>query len=205
VFDGRQACRLNDWSCRSARRIMVDLGAPGGPADKEALAGLRQELDFQDDELSGLLRAMVREVAEDCPHGALYAETLSVGVLQRLQDTQGRERRERGALSAAQLRRVDALIAECEDGGPTLTAMADAVGYSRAQFVRLFHRSTGTTPHRYVMQQRLARAQHLILNSALPLAEVAWSTGFASQSHLNGAFARAFGSTPGAARRQRRA
>jgi AraC family transcriptional regulator len=203
VFDGRHACRLNEWSCRSARRIMVELGAPHF-ADAEALGGLRQDLDFRDDALAGLLRAMVREVAEGCPHGALYAESLSAGVLLRLQQTHGRKRRERGVLTLAQLGRVDELIAEGTVGGPTLAALADATGYSRAQFVRLFRRTTGTSPHRYVLQQRLEQAQRLIVGSGMPLAEVASATGFASQSHLSSAFVRHFGNTPGQARRAAR-
>jgi AraC family transcriptional regulator len=203
VFDGFRACRLNEWSCRSARRIMLDLDA-GWLAEPETLLDLRQDLDFRDDELAGVLRAMVREIAEGCPHGALFAESLSVGVLLRLQRTHGRAQRERGALTPAQLRRVDELIAGGGAGGPTLDALAGAAGYSRAQFVRLFRRTTGTSPHRYVLLHRLEQARRLIQSSTLPLAEVASATGFASQSHLNSTFVRFFGRTPGDARREAR-
>jgi AraC family transcriptional regulator len=203
VFDGVRACRLNDWSCRSARRIMVELDAAhfGEP---EALVGLRQDLEFRDDDLAGVVRAMVREVQEGCPHGALYAESLSASVLLRVARTHGRTRRERGMLTAAQLRRVDELIADAAAGGPTLVKLADAAGYSKAHFVRLFRRSTGTSPHRYVLQRRLDRARRLIVTTALPLAEVASEAGFSSQSHLNSAFVRCYGCTPGDARREAR-
>jgi AraC family transcriptional regulator len=203
VFDGVRECRLNDWACRSARRIMVELdGARVGAP--EALTGLRQDLHFRDDELAGMVRAMVREVEEGCPYGALYAESLSIGVLLRIARTHGRARLERGALSAAQLRRIDELIADGSARGPTLAALASAAGYSKAQFVRLFRRATGLSPHRYVLQRRLQRARHLIATTALPLAEVASETGFASQSHLTSAFVRRFGCTPGEARRAAR-
>lgn len=201
VFDGRRACRLNDWSCRSARRIMVELDADRLD-DPEALAGLRQDLDFRDDDLAAMLRAMVREIAEGCPFGALYAESLSVGVLMRLLRTHGRSPRERGALTAAQLRRVDELIAESPAGGPTLSVLATATGYSPAQFVRLFRRATGTSPHRYVLLSRLELARRLIATTRLPLVDVASATGFSSQSHLSNAFGRVFGRTPGDARRR---
>jgi AraC family transcriptional regulator len=203
VFDGVRACRLNDWSCRSARRIMVELDS-AHYGDPEILVGLRQDLEFRDDELAGVARAMVREVQEGCPHGSLYAESLSTSVLLRVARTHGRARHERGMLTAAQLRRVDDLIADGAAGGPTLTALADAAGYSRAQFARLFRRSTGTSPHRYVLQRRLDRARHLIVTSKLPLAQVASEAGFSSQSHLNSAFVRHFGCTPGDARREAR-
>jgi AraC family transcriptional regulator len=203
VFDGRRACRLNDWSCRSARRIMVELDS-ARLDEPDALAGLRQDLEFRDDELAGVVRAMVREVEEGCPHGALYAESLSASVVLRVAQSHGRARRERGALTAAQLRRVDALIAEGMASGPTLGELADAAGYSRAHFVRLFRRATGTSPHRYVLARRLAQARELIVTSSQPLAEVASATGFASQSHLTGAFVRCYGCTPGDARRNAR-
>jgi hypothetical protein len=128
LFDGRRACRLNDWSCRSARRIMVDLDAA---RLDESETQMRQDLDFRDDALAGVLRAMVREIAEGCPHGALYAESLSAGVMLRLQSTHGQPHRERGTLTAAQLRRVDELIAEHTAGGPTLAALATAAGTAR--------------------------------------------------------------------------
>lgn len=203
VFDGVRACRLNDWSCRSARRIMVELDATrfGEP---DVLVGLRQDLEFRDDELAGVVRAMVHEVEEGCPHGALFAESLSASVLLRVARTHGRTRRERGMLTAAQLRRVDELIADGASGGPSLAAMADAAGYSKAHFVRLFRRSTGISPHRYVLQRRLDRARHLIVTTALALAEVASEAGFSSQSHLNSAFVRCYGCTPGDARREAR-
>jgi AraC-like DNA-binding protein len=96
---------------------------------------------------------------------------------------------------------TDELIAADTGASPTLAALASAAGYSKAQFVRLFRRTTGTSPHRYVLHRRLEEAQRLIKTSALPLAEVTSETGFASQSHLTNAFVRFFGCTPGDARR----
>ena len=203
VYDGQCACRLNDWSCRSVRRIMVDLDA-AHLDEPDVLLGLRQDLNFRDDELAGVVRAMAREIAEGCPHGALFAESLSMSVLLRLAQTHGQSRHERGALTAAQLRRVDDLIAEGAGGDPSLTALAGAAGYSKAHFVRLFRRTTGTSPHRYLMLRRLDHARHLIATSTLSLAEVATETGFASQSHLTTAFVRRYGCTPGVARRDSR-
>jgi AraC family transcriptional regulator len=202
LFDGR-ACRLSDWSCRTVRRIMIDLDAARRD-EPDVLVGVRQDLEFHDDELAGVLRAMVREIAEGCPHGALYAESLSSSVVLRVAHTHGRSQRERGTLTAVQLRRVDELIVHglAEGPGPALAALADATGYSKAHFVRLFRRTTGTSPHRYVLQRRLEQARRLIATSTLPLAEVATATGFSSQSHLNSAFVRFYRCTPGDARRE---
>jgi AraC family transcriptional regulator len=201
VFDGVRTCRLNDWSCRSARRIMVELDTAHLDAP-EVLADLRQDLYFHDPELAGLVRAMAHEIESGCPHGSLFAETVSVGVLLRLARTHGRQARERGKLSATQMRRVDDLIAASSSSGPALGALADAAGYSKSHFVRLFRLSTGESPHRYVLRRRLERAHHLVVTTSLPLAEVASETNFASQSHFQSAFLRHFGRTPGDARRE---
>jgi len=203
VYDGQRACRLNDWSCRSVRRVMIDLDSAGLEVP-DVLLGLRQDLNFRDDELAGVVRAMAREIEEGCPHGVLFAESLSMSVLLRLAQTHGRARQERGTLTAAQLRRVDELIAERAPGSPSLTEMAGAVGFSKAHFVRLFRHTTGTSPHRYVMLRRLEHARHLIASSPMSLAAIATEVGFASQSHLTTAFARVYGCTPGVARRDAR-
>jgi AraC family transcriptional regulator len=203
VYDGRRACRFNEWSCRSVRRIMIGLDGDGfdGP---EVLAGLRQDLDFRDDALAGVLRAMVREIDEGCPHGALYAESLSVSVLLRLAKSHAQGGRERGMLTASQLRRVDELIASSHGAGPSLATLAQTTGYSPAQFVRLFRRATGTSPHRYVMLRRLSNVERLIADSNQSLAEIATEAGFSSQSHLATVFRRVHGCTLGEARRRAR-
>lgn len=200
VYDGIAACRRNDWACESVRRIMVDLDGQrlGEP---ELLAGLRQDLYFRDDDLLGVVRAMVREVAEGCPHGPLYAQSLSMSVLLRIAQTHGKSPRERDRLTPRQMRRVDELIAASAGAAPTLDDMALAAGYSKAQFVRLFRRTLGLSPHGYVLRQRMEQARRLIVDSTLPLAHVASETGFASQSHLTHTFVRLCGCTPGELRR----
>lgn len=201
VFDGQRVCQRTEWSCRSARRIMVRLDA-GRFGEADLLAGLRQDLDFRDDDLAGILRAMVREVAEGCPHGMLFAESLSLAVLLRLQASHGRHRRERGVLTPNQIRRIDDLIAAGAAGEVSLSVLASTTGYSKAQFARLFRRTTGTPPHRYVLRHRLRHARRLIETTTVPLAEVALDSGFASQSHMTNAFVRHFDCTPGTLRRE---
>jgi len=56
--------------------------------------------------------------------------------------------------------------------------------------------STGTTPHQYVMRQRVERAQEHLRESRTPLAEVATQVGFETQSHFTSVFRRLVGATP---------
>jgi AraC-like DNA-binding protein len=69
-------------------------------------------------------------------------------------------------------------------------------GLDRFALARQFRAATGTSPHRYQVGRRLARAQALIAQG-VALSEAAAATGFADQSHLTRHFAARFGLTPG--------
>ena len=69
-------------------------------------------------------------------------------------------------------------------------------GVDRFALARHFRAATGTSPHRYQIGKRLARAQKLIADG-MPLSEAAAATGFADQSHLTRHFSARFGLTPG--------
>ncbi len=64
----------------------------------------------------------------------------------------------------------------------TLAAIA---GRSPFHFTRVFTRSVGVTPHRYVVHLRLQRAIELVRDRRSGLADIAARTGFADQSHLS--------------------
>jgi AraC family transcriptional regulator len=65
----------------------------------------------------------------------------------------------------------------------------------------VFKNTFGCTPHQYVLNRRVARAQLLVIKGELPLNEVALEAGFSHQSHMAAAFRREFGCTPGQMRR----
>ena len=61
--------------------------------------------------------------------------------------------------------------------------------------VRVFTRTMGLSPHRFVVQTRVRRARQL-LASGIPSSFVAAMTGFVDQSHLTTQFKRYVGTTP---------
>jgi len=69
-------------------------------------------------------------------------------------------------------------------------------GLDRFALARHFRAASGTSPHRYQVGRRLARAQAMIA-SGTPLGQVAAATGFADQSHMTRHFVARFGLTPG--------
>jgi len=77
-----------------------------------------------------------------------------------------------------------------------LETLADITGLSRYYFARAFKRSVGIPPHCYLMERRLERAQMLLANTDLSLAQVALESGFHDQSHFSHRFRQATGVTP---------
>ena len=67
---------------------------------------------------------------------------------------------------------------------------------SQYYFSKLFKTSTGTTPHQYVMRQRVERAQELLREGRTALASVATQVGFETQSHFTSVFRHLVGITP---------
>ncbi len=88
------------------------------------------------------------------------------------------------------------------DGNLTVGRLAELIGVSKDQLSRYFKKSVGESPHSYVIQRRSEAARRLLLDHDNPLSDIAYATGFSSQSHMTTAFKNVFGVTPGAVRRQ---
>ncbi len=74
--------------------------------------------------------------------------------------------------------------------------MAQRAGVSVRQLDRLFRRQMNTTFAAHYRAIRLERARDLLVQTALPLTEVALAAGFASASHFSRSFAAAYGYPP---------
>lgn len=81
-----------------------------------------------------------------------------------------------------------------------LAEMAARCGMSASHFKQMFRRTTGVPVHRYVIQRRVERAQRMLLDTTLTIAEIALATGFAHQSHLALHMRRTLGVAPAALR-----
>jgi AraC family transcriptional regulator len=82
------------------------------------------------------------------------------------------------------------------------TDLAGVVRLSTSHFFRAFRQTFGESPHTYIMQRRIRRAQELMLASPLPLSQVALECGLSDQAHLSRVFRRIVGINPNAWRRQ---
>jgi len=87
----------------------------------------------------------------------------------------------------------------------TVREMARHAARSERSFARHFRAETGTTPLRWLHEQRLLEARRLLEESDLPVEDVAARSGFGTATTLREHFARAVHTTPTAYRRAFRA
>ena len=82
-----------------------------------------------------------------------------------------------------------------------VAAMSGHAGVSPRTFARRFREEAGSTPHQWLLGQRVLEARRLLEESDLPVETVAWRCGFGSAATLREHFRRATGTTPTAYRR----
>src|SRR5262245_4731926 len=182
-------CTADGEDNADAFLVAVDAGRLAlTAAENSALeAQLIERLTGYDEALLNLARGLVTESADGYPNGPLFwndiAATFIDGLIAR--HTSECQRRIRGTLGKDVLERLRDYVHAHLDEPIEVAALANIAGRSPFHFSRIFARSVGITPHRYVIHLRLRRAVELIRKGRTGLAEVAACTGFADQSHLS--------------------
>lgn len=132
--------------------------------------------------------------------GQLYLESVSTAIVARLLSRSGgsgcSKPRKATELVRWRLRRAIDYIETHLEGPITLSDMARSTGLTRMHFAAQFRAATGLRPHEYLLRRRIESAQQLLLETRLPLVEVALSVGFQSQSHFTSVFGKFVGQSP---------
>ena len=79
---------------------------------------------------------------------------------------------------------------------PSIQTLAGQFALRRETLIRLFERHTGFSPWAFVNNARMERAKSL-LQTGVPIADIAQQLGFADQSHFHKTFTRYAAATPG--------
>lgn len=153
-----------------------------------------------------VLAAMFEELlaTADADPARLYQETLLLATTLRVlrhYSTVGAEGQSaralvRGGLTPWQMRRIVDYLAENLDQPIGIDDLIALVGLSRAQFFRAFRQSTGVSPHRYVTNERLARARQLLAAGSHSIEEVAHAVGLGTASQFAALFRNVVGIPP---------
>jgi transcriptional regulator GlxA family with amidase domain len=78
----------------------------------------------------------------------------------------------------------------------TVGAIARRTGLTPRTLEKVFGASLGETPGAYYLRLRLSAARRLVVDTRVPMAEIAARTGFSSAATFSRAFSKAFGKAP---------
>lgn len=149
---------------------------------------LRPSHKFADPRLSALVTAAHAEMAAGFPSGRLFLDSLEQAMAIALVNGHAVRHRPvqlyQGGLGAARLRRVKELVQAKIEYDLSLDEMAESVGLSTAHFARMFRKSTGETPHQFVLRQKIERAKSMLRAREARVLDVAVACGFKTQQHF---------------------
>ena len=151
-------------------------------------------------QLQGAMLALDAELRAGGPGGRLLAQSLTnvlaVHLLRHFASSGPADPNRGGVLAKHKLCAVLEYIHEHPDAELCLDRLAGLAHMSPYHFARLFKNSTGLPPHQYVIARRVERAQRLLQEGDLSLAEVAAGAGFTDQSTFSHTFKLLVGVSP---------
>jgi AraC family transcriptional regulator len=161
---------------------------------------LRPSRKFADLRLSAMVGAAHAEMAAGFPSGRLFLDSVEQAMAVALVNDHAVRHRpleiSRGGLGSARLRRIRELVHAKMEDDLSLDEMAQAAGLSTAHFARMFRKSTGQTPHQFVLRQRIERAKAMLRAPDARVLDVAVACGFKTQQHFAQVFRDICGISP---------
>jgi AraC family transcriptional regulator len=174
--------------------LMAASNKPNGEVE------LRPNRKFADSRLGALVTAVHAEMVAGFPNGRLFLDSveqaMAVALVSGYAVRQRPVKISRGGLGPARLRRIRELVQARLEGDLCLDEMAQSVGLTTAHFARVFRKSTGETPHQFVLRQRLERAKAMLRAPDARVLDVAVACGFKTQQHFAQVFRDVCGVSP---------
>lgn len=93
------------------------------------------------------------------------------------------------------VKKLKHMILETPENGFSIEDMAEQICISPYHMIRQFKAACGLTPHQFLIQCRVRKAQRL-LEDGKSVTEVAYATGFCDQSHFDRCFCKIVRLTP---------
>jgi AraC family transcriptional regulator len=168
-------------------------------------AQLRRTLDLGGTLLPTLLTRLMEEALSPGLASIALAESLGTAILiecGRLVAGDWDARPRKAGLTPRQHRIIDDYVASLEYEAPSVSALAALCGLSERYFCQLFRDEMGQSAGKYLKAVQIGRAQNYLLNTDLPLKEIAFRLGFANAANFSAAFRAVFHLPPLAFKRQ---
>lgn len=176
-----------------------------GPAGRLTVAQLRRTLDLGGALLPAVLTRLMEEALAPGSSSAALVESLGRAMLiecGRLISGDAAGQPRKAGLTPRQHRIIEDYIASLEYEAPSVSALAALCGLSERYFCQLFRDEMGQSAGKYLKAAQIGRAQNYLLNTDLPLKEIAFRLGFANAANFSAAFRAVFHLPPLAFKRQ---
>jgi AraC family transcriptional regulator len=155
---------------------------------------------LRDPVLSHLAQTLMYEARSNFQNGSLFSDSLATALghylWKRYPSSDSRVKDIMGGMAPMVLRRCIEYVHANLDTDIRLADLAQQAGMSRTHLIRTFRKSTGKTPHQFLLEQRIELAKAQMRQKIPSLTEIALATGFANQHHLARVFRRFTGMTP---------
>ena len=165
---------------------------------------LRSAPKLEDARVGALVAAVNAERIAGFPNGRLFLDSVEQALAVALVKGYGvrpcSARAFRGGLTPARLRRVTELMQAKIEEELTLQEMAECAGLSTTHFSEMFRKSTGESPHQFLLRQRIERAKEMLREAEMRVLDVAVACGFKTQQHFARVFRQICGASPTAYR-----
>ncbi len=149
-----------------------------------------------------LIESMIRKLWVNSSSGSLANSFLSDGLITSiisqllLMSGTKLEDNTKVVLPKWRMNKVRAYVDENIGADISLDNLAAAAGLSLRHFSRSFHQETGDTPNNWVMKLRIEKVKKMLLDTQMPIADIARACGFSSQSYLTTVMKNLTGQTP---------
>lgn len=156
---------------------------------------------FRDGEMEGVCRRIFAELSRNGTPETLYVESLTMKLAEMLllrhsSASQAAKKMPSSGLTRRQAQHVLEYVESNLSGELSLIELARIAGLSLHHFARMFRRTLGLAPYRYVLERRVERAKRMLRSREASLVEIGLGVGFYSHSHFASTFRRMVGVTP---------
>ncbi len=139
--------------------------------------------------------ATVRKMAKECVRWSPASTLILEGLCLELLGEIARCRPERSGQAPGWLTGARSILTE--NHHDSIEAVAHQVGVHPIYLARMFRKHFRTSPAEFRREARISRAEVLLRDPRIPIAEVAVRCGFSDQSHLTKTFTTRLGMAPG--------
>ncbi len=169
-------------------------------------AQLERALNIQNSLMTALLFRLLKEAMRPGRMSEAVVEACGKALLVEFAHWLQEERAVsdgRGKLTARHWSIIESCLSSVHGKLPSVAELARACGFSERHFLKLFREQKQCTVAQYIKSSQIARAKIYLLDTDLPLKEIAYRLGFSSPANFTSAFRSATGKTPGQLRQEK--